>query len=57
MVKELVVTIRFPLPDVPKVMEKIAHATVITGVKQMFPKGKLPKCATVDFKIREKRGS
>jgi len=52
--KELVITIKIPLPDVGKA-GKIGEMALIQGVKAMFPKDKLPKGSTVSYQIKEKK--
>lgn len=55
MAKELVVTIRFPLSDVPTAAEKVAIADIKKLAKKMFPKDKLPLGSAIDFKIKDKK--
>lgn len=49
MSKELVITIKVPLPDIGKMFEGIT----IQAIKKMFPTDKLPKGSTVDYEIKE----
>lgn len=51
--KELVITIKIPIPVNPLVPDKIT----IQATKAIFPKDKLPPGSTVDYAIKEKETS
>jgi len=51
--KELVITIKIPLPDISKA-GKLGEKILVEGVKGLFPKDKLPKGSTIDYQIKEK---
>lgn len=53
MAKELVITIKIPLPDISKA-GKLGEKILVEGVKGLFPKDKLPKGSTIDYQIKEK---
>jgi len=52
--KQLVITIKIPIPEIGG---KIGEAVIVASAKALFPKDKLPKGSTVDFSIKQKRGS
>lgn len=51
--KELVITIKIPIPVNPLLPDKI----IIQAIKALFPKDKLPPGSIVNYAIKEKEES